>query len=101
MFIPDPGSEFFAIPDPGSDFFHPGSQSRITDSGSASKNLGILTQKNRFRTLENMIRSCLSQIRILFFFIHPGSRGQKAPDPGSGSATQYIDGQCRFDVEGI
>ncbi len=57
------GSGMF-IPDPT--FFHPGSQ--ISDPnclhpGSASKNLSILTQKNGFSAIENMIR-----------VVHPGSR---------------------------
>jgi hypothetical protein len=47
MFIPDP--TFFH---PGSEFFHPGS----------AKNLSILTQKNGFQALGNMIRD-----------VHPGS----------------------------
>jgi hypothetical protein len=58
--IPDPGSKFFPswIPDPGSKFF----PSQILDPGSASKDLSILTKKNGFSALKNMIR-----------VFHPGS----------------------------
>jgi hypothetical protein len=58
--IPDPGSKFFPswIADPGSEFF----PSRMLDPGSASKNLSILTKKNGFSALRNMIR-----------VFHPGS----------------------------
>ncbi len=87
--IPDPGSEFFPsqIPDPGAKFFHPRPKyfsSRILDPGSASKNFSILTQKNGFSALRNMIGvfhpGSGSQIRILTFY---PSRipNQKAPDP--------------------
>jgi hypothetical protein len=80
------GSGMF-IPDPDLTFFHPGSRIRtlsIPDPGSASKNLSILyilTQKNGFYAVENMIR-----------VVHRGSRipdpgVKKTPDPGSGSAT--------------
>ncbi len=74
MFIPDPGSririfsipfprswiKFFSswIPDPGSEFF----PSRILDPGCALKNSSILTKKNGFSALRNMIR-----------VLHPGS----------------------------
>jgi hypothetical protein len=61
MFIRDPGSEFF---------FHPGSQIRtvpIPDSGSASKNLSILTPKND--------PGCSSLIRTLNFY------PSRIPDP--------------------
>ena len=58
--IPDPGSKFFAswIPDPRSEFF----QSRILDPGCALKNSSILTKKNGFSALRNMIQ-----------VFHPGS----------------------------
>jgi hypothetical protein len=77
MFIPDPGSDFFSsrIQDPGSEL----SPSRIPDPH--QRILSILTQKNGV------------YIRIpdpdADFLPIPdsGSRGQKAPDPGSGSAT--------------
>jgi hypothetical protein len=65
MFIPD------------QKFFQHGSRNRIfslPDPGPASKIFSILTPKNGFKALENMIR-----------VVHPGSL--KAPDPGSGSAT--------------
>ena len=66
------------IPDPT--FFHPGSRIRtdsIPDPGSSSKNLSVLTQKNCFQALGNMIR-----------VVHPGSRPPDSvflliPDPGS------------------
>ncbi len=60
MKISDFGSriQIFSIPDPWSKFF----PSRIQDPGSTSKNLSILTQKNGFEALENMIR-----------VFHPGS----------------------------
>ena len=70
---PDPGSKLFAswIPDPGSEFF----PSRILDPGSASKNLSILTKKNGFSALINMIRffhpGSGSRIRILTFYPSP------------------------------
>ena len=58
--FPDPGSKLFSswIPDPGSEFF----PSWMWDPGSASKNLSILTKKNGFSALRNMIR-----------IFHPGS----------------------------
>jgi hypothetical protein len=94
--IPDPGSPFFPswIPDPRSEFF----PSRILDPGSASQNLGILTKKNGFSALINMIRvfhpGSRSRIRILNFYpsriliLYPrsqiqGSKRHRSPDPGS------------------
>ncbi len=62
-FIPDP---VFFIPDPG--------------SGSASKNLSILTPKNCFYGIGNMIQKVHTESGS-WFFTHPGSRGQK----GTGS----------------
>jgi hypothetical protein len=64
--FPDPGSKFFSswIPDPGSEFF----PSQILDPGCALKNLSILTKKNGFSALRNMIE----------FYIPD-------PDPESGS----------------
>ncbi len=52
--IQDPGSKFFPfwIPDPRLEFF----PSRILDPGCISKNLSILTKKNGFSALRNMIR---------------------------------------------
>ncbi len=110
MFIPDLGSRIriFSIPDPGfwiqifsilipdprSKFF----PSRILDPGSASKNLSILTKKNGFSALRNMIRvfhpKSGSRIRILTFYpsriliLYPrswiqGSKRHRSPDPGS------------------
>ncbi len=115
MFIPDPiffhprsrilDSNFFhpgsLIPD--LNFFHPGSWipdpgSRILDPGSASQNLGILTKKNGFSALRNMIRvfhpGSGSRILILNFYpsriliLYPrsqiqGSKRHRSPDPGS------------------
>jgi hypothetical protein len=79
-----PGSRIrlFSIPEPNLS---------IPDPGSASKNLSILTQKNGFLTLGNMIRvvQTASRIRILTFYPSriPDPGVKKAPDPGSGSAT--------------
>jgi hypothetical protein len=66
--IPDPGSRVKKIPDPG--------------SGSASKNLSIVTQKNFFQELGKI------RIRIpdLDFLPIPDPGVKKAPGPGSGSA---------------
>jgi hypothetical protein len=60
---------------PGStNFFHP---------EFASKNLSILTQKNYFQALGNIIRVVHHESG---FITHPVSRGsKKAPDPGSGT----------------
>jgi hypothetical protein len=101
--IPDSGSKFFPswIPDPGSEFIPSG----VLDPGSASKNLSILTQKNGFSALRNMIRvfhpGSGSQSRILTFYpsliliLCPrsqiqGSKRHWSPDPGSGFATLEI-----------
>ncbi len=54
---------------PGSEFFNPGAQ--IPDPGSKRVRIRIKEVKKMF----------LIRIRILIFFIHPGSRGQK----GTGS----------------
>jgi hypothetical protein len=67
MFIPDPGSDFFPSRIPGPNFFPP---------GSASKNLSILTPKNGFKALGNIIRVVHSGYRI------PDPGVKKAPDPG-------------------
>ncbi len=94
--IPDPGSQFFPswIPDPGSEFF----PSQILDPGFTSQNLGILTKKNGFSALRNMIRvfhpGSGSRIRILNFYPSwililysrsqiQGSKRHRSPDPGS------------------
>ncbi len=94
--ILDSGSKFFPswIPDPRSKFF----PSRILDPGSASKNLSILTEKNGFSALRNMIRvfhpGSKSWIRILTFYpsrililYHRSqiqwSKRHRSPDPGS------------------
>jgi hypothetical protein len=78
MFIPDPG------------FFHNGSRIRIfsiPDPGSASKNLSILTPKNCFYALGNMIRvvdpgsGSRNRIPIFLPIPDPGSKDQK----GTGS----------------
>jgi hypothetical protein len=85
MFIPDPGSririfsfpfprfwiKIFSswIPDPGSEFF----PSWILDPGWSLKNSSILTKKNGFSALINMIRvlhpGSGSQIWILTFYL--------------------------------
>ncbi len=94
--IPDPGSKFFAswIPDPGSEFF----PSRILDPWCKLKNLSILTKKNGFSALRNMIRvfdpGSWSGIWILTFYLSQipildprsriqGSKKHRIPDPGS------------------
>ena len=94
--IPDPWSKFFPswIPDPGSEFF----PSRILDPGCALKNLSILTKKNGFSALRNMIRvfhpGSGPRIWILTFYpsriliLYPrsriqGSKRHRSPDPGS------------------
>ncbi len=94
--IPDSGSKFFPswIPDPGSKFF----PSRILDPGSASKNWSILTNKNGFSALRNLIwvfhPGSWSRIWILTFYppwiliLYPrsriqGSKRHQSPDPGS------------------
>jgi hypothetical protein len=58
--IQDPGSKFFPswIPDPRFEFY----PSRSRDHGCISKNLSVLTKKNGFSALKNMIR-----------VFHPGS----------------------------
>ncbi len=94
------GSGMF-IPDPT--FFHPGSRIRtvsITDPGSASKNLSILTPKKWFLTLENMIRIVHpgSRIQMLTFYPSwiPDPGVKKAPDPGSESATLNVTKKNQF-----
>ncbi len=86
--IQDSGSKFFLcwIPDPGSEFF----PSRILDPGSAAKNLSILTEKNGFSALRNMIRvfhpGSGAQIRILILYPRSriqGSKRHRSPDPRS------------------
>ncbi len=94
--ILDPGSKFFAswIPNPGSEFF----PSRILEPGSALKNLSILTKKNGFSALRNMIRvfdpGSGSRIWILTFYLSQipildprsriqGSKRHRIPDPRS------------------
>ncbi len=75
---------FFRIPDPT--FFHPGSQIQIfsipdPDTGFRSKNLSILTPKNDFQALGNMVVHSVSRIRILTFY------PSQIPDTKPGSAT--------------
>ncbi len=94
--IPDPGSKFFLfwIPDPGYKFF----PFWILDPRSALKNFSILTQKNGFSALRNMIRifhpgsGFRNQIltfypsRILILYPRSQIQGSKrplSPDPGS------------------
>ncbi len=107
--IPDPGSKFFPswISDPGSEFF----PSRMLDPGSASKNFSILTKKNGFSALRNMIRvfhpGSGSRIWILTFYLSrilildprsriQGSKRHRIPDPGSRFATLEIFGLLRL-----
>ena len=101
--IPDPGSKFFPswIPDPRFEFF----PSRSLDHGCISKNLSVLTKKNGFSALRNMIRvfhpGSGSRIWILTFYLSripildprsriQGSKRHWSPDPGSGFATLEI-----------
>jgi hypothetical protein len=94
--IQDPGSKFFPswIPDPRFEFF----PSQILDSGCISKNLSILTKKNGFSALRNMIRvfhpGSGSQIWILTFYLSwipildprsriQGSKRHRIPNLGS------------------
>ncbi len=73
---------------PGSEFFHPKTtKSRVKKnpdpgSGTASKNLSILTQK-LFLSSRKYNRGCSSRIRILFFLPIPDPGVTKAPDSGS------------------
>jgi hypothetical protein len=75
MFIPDPGSNFFP------------SRIRIVsiqDSGYASKNLSILTQKNKwFLSSRKYDPGCSSPILDPDFLPIPDPGVKKAPDPGS------------------
>ncbi len=94
--IQDTGSKFFPswIPDPRFEFF----PSQVLDLGCISRNLSILTKKNGFSALRNMIQvfhpRSGSQIWILTFYLSQipildtrsriqGSKRQRIPDPGS------------------
>jgi hypothetical protein len=94
--FPYPGSKFFSswIPDPRSEFF----PSRILDPRCALKNSSILTKKNGFSALRNMIRvlhpESRSRIWILTFYLSQipildprsriqGSKRHRIPDSGS------------------
>jgi hypothetical protein len=109
--FPEPGSKLFSswIPDPGSEFF----PSRILDPGCALKNLSILTKKNGFSALRNMIEFSIPDLdpgsgSRLFtdsgsqsWIPDPESRDQKGtrsliPDPGSGFATLENSGWLRL-----
>jgi hypothetical protein len=73
---------FFRIPDPT--FFHPGSQIQIfsipdPDTGFRSKNLSILTLKNDFQALGNMVVHSVTGSGS-WLFTHPRSR---IPEPRS------------------
>ncbi len=106
MFIPDPGSQIqiFSIPDPGSKFFPSWIPdlnffpSQILDPGCTSKTLNILTKKNGFSALRDMIRvfhpGSRSRIWILTFYLSripildprsqiQGSKRHRIPDRGS------------------
>ncbi len=76
--IPDP---FFFHP--GSVFFHPGSRFQIfpiPDSGSASKNLSILTPKMVLK-LSEIWPGCSSRILIFYPSRIQGSERHRIPDP--------------------
>ncbi len=78
---------------PGSDFFPSGIRTvSIPDTGSASKNLSILTPKKPKKWVLSSRKydpGCSSRIRMLTFYPSriPDPGVKKAPDPGSGSAT--------------
>jgi hypothetical protein len=81
------------IPDPGSKFFYPG-------SGTASKNLSILTQKIVSKISEILSGMFIPDLDLdLLPIPYPGGSKKhripdpgvkKAPDPGSGYETLYI-----------
>ncbi len=80
--VADPGC-LSRIPDPN--FFYPGSRIQgKKNSGSASKNLSILTQKIVSK-LSEICSGCLSQIWIpdpdFFLTRIPGSKSHRIPDP--------------------
>jgi hypothetical protein len=79
----------YSIPDPNC--FHPGSW--IPDP---HKRLKYFNPKKRFLSSRKYDLNCLSRIRVLTFYPSriPDPGVQKAPDPGSGSATLVI-GQPR------
>ncbi len=94
--FPDPGSKFFFILDPWSRIWI--FPSRILDPGCALKNSSILTKKNCFSALRNVIRvlhpGSGSRIWILTFYLSripildprfriQGSKRPLSPDPGS------------------
>ncbi len=108
--IQDPGSKFFPsrIPDPRFEFF----PSRSLDHGCISKNLSILTKKNGFSALRNMIRFSIpdpDQRSGSWLFTYPGSlswipdsesRDQKGtgsliPDPDSQHRRFQVCSGCR------
>jgi hypothetical protein len=75
---------------PGSDFFPSRIQIvSIPNPGSASKNKSILTQKNGFQALGNMIRVVRPGYRIRILTFYP-SRIPGAPDPGFAIIEKYI-----------
>ncbi len=94
-------------------FLHPGSEifpSRILDPGCALKNLSILTKKNGFSAIKNIIQvfdpGSRSRIWILTIYLSQipildprsqiqGSKRHRIPDPGSGFATLDISGLLR------
>jgi hypothetical protein len=89
MFIPDLGSDFFPSRIPDANCLYP---------GSASKNLWILTQKNCFWALGNMIPVVHPgfPIRILTLYPSriPNPGVKKVPNPGSGSAKLELGKAC-------
>jgi hypothetical protein len=87
-----PGSRIrlFSIPDPNC--LHPG-------PGSSSKNLSLLTPKKPkkwFLSSRKYDPVCSSRIRMLTFYPSriPDPGVKKAPDPGSGSATNTVCSPC-------
>jgi hypothetical protein len=95
-------------------FFHPGSliqDLNFFHPGSASQNLGILTKKNGFSALRNMIQvfhpgsGSLTRIlnfypsRILILYSRSqiqGSKRHQSPDTGSGFEALEISGLLRL-----
>ena len=84
--IPDPGSQFFPswIPDPRFEFF----LSQSLDHGCISKNLSVLTKKNGFSALRNMIQVIrIPDLDPDFLPIPDPDPGSQIPNPGIKKAT--------------
>ncbi len=109
MFVPDPGSDFFAIPNLGSKFFHPRSASknseffypgsririkefRIFPSRIRIKEFKYFYPKKRFLSSRKYDPGWSSRIRIYTFYPSRISDAEvkKAPDPGPGSGSATL-----------